>query len=134
MSPTPPTGAICLDTSAWIEITHAGSNAQTFAALLTTGQPVIVSAISLYEIARYTTRVAGEAAAEELLTFLRQHTIVPVTDTIATLAATLGPRHQLAMADAIIYATAQTQNATLWTQDADFKKLPQVQYLPKSQP
>jgi predicted nuclease of predicted toxin-antitoxin system len=46
----------------------------------------------------------------------------------ATPAATLGIRHQLAMADALIYATARHQSATLWTQDADFKDLPHVRY------
>lgn len=125
---------ICLDSSGWIEITHAGANAAAFAEALTAAAPVVVSTISLYEIARYTTRVAGEAAAGELLAFLQQHAVIPVTPEIATLAATLGIRHQLAMADALIYATAQNQNATLWTQDADFKDLPHVRYFPKSQP
>lgn len=44
------------------------------------------------------------------------------------LAASLGPKHKLAMADALIYATAITHNATLWTQDADFEDLPRVRY------
>ncbi len=91
--------SICLDSSGWIEITHAGAN----------------------------------AAADELLAFLQQHAVIPVTPEIATLAATLGIRHQLAMADALIYATARHQNASLWTQDADFKDLPHVRYFPKIQ-
>lgn len=123
--------SICLDSSGWIEITHDGSNAKAFAKALSSTAPIIVSTISLYEIARYTIRVAGESAAEELLTFIRQHVVTPVTPEIATLAATLGIRHQLAMADALIYATAQIQNATLWTQDNDFKGLPNVRYFPK---
>ena len=76
-------------------------------------------------------RFAGEAAADELLAFLHQHSVVPVIPEIAALAATLGLRHQLAMADALIYATAQNQNATLWTQDADLQGLPNVRYFPK---
>lgn len=125
--------AICLDSSGWIEITHDGPNAKAFAKALSSAAPLIVSTITLYEIARYTTRVATEAAADELLAFLQQHTVIPVTPEIATLAPALGLRHQLAMADALIYATAQTQNATLWTQDADFKGLPQVKYFQKTQ-
>jgi predicted nucleic acid-binding protein len=38
------------------------------------------------------------------------------------------------MADAIIYATTKTQNATLWTQDNDFEGLPHVKYYPKIRP
>ncbi len=126
--------SICLDSSAWIEITHDGANAAAFAEALASTAPVIVSTICLYEIARYTTRVAGQAATEELLTFIQQHTIIPVSAEIATLAATLGTRHQLAMADALIYATALNHNATLWTQDDDFKGLPHVKYFPKAKP
>ena len=35
------------------------------------------------------------------------------------------------MADSIIYATAKCFNATVWTQDVDFKGLPNVEYIPK---
>ena len=122
---------ICLDSSGWIEITHDGANAKAFSQALSSSSPVIISTISLYEIARYTLRVAGEAATEELLTFLHQHTVTPVTPAIAILAATLGSRHKLAMADALIYATARNEKATLWTQDDDFQGLPQVRYFPK---
>lgn len=41
----------------------------------------------------------------------QQHTIAPVSPEIATLAATLGVRHKLAMADALIYATALSHHA-----------------------
>ncbi len=122
---------ICLDSSGWIEITHDGANAKSFAKALSSSSPVIVSTISLYEIARYTLRVAGEAATEQLLAFLHLHAITPVTPEIAILAATLGTRHKLAMADSLIYATAQNRNATLWTQDVNFEGLPNVRYFPK---
>ena len=91
--------SICLDSSAWIEITHDRPNAATFAEALASTAPVIVPTICLYEIAGYTTRVAGQAATEELLTFIQQHTIAPISADIATLAATLGAAHKLAMAD-----------------------------------
>jgi predicted nucleic acid-binding protein len=121
----------CFDTSALIEITHAGPNATKFAKALAKAETVSISTISLYEIARYTTQAAGETATAEILAFLHQYHITPVTAEIAELAATLATLHKLAMADAIIYATAKTQNATLWTQDDDFKNLPNVKFLPK---
>jgi predicted nucleic acid-binding protein len=121
----------CLDTSAWIEITHAGPNAPKFAKAVEKAETLIVSTISIYEIARYTTRVADENATAEILSFLYQYDPTPITSEIAELAATLGPRHKLAMADAFIYATTLNQNATLWTQDEDFKGLPNVKYFPK---
>jgi predicted nucleic acid-binding protein len=126
--------AICLDTSGWIEITHAGPNATKFAKAVTDATSLFVSTISFYEIAKYTNRVAGEDATEEILTLLRQYLVTPVSHEIATLAASLGVRHKLAMADALIYATARGQNAILWTQDLDFKGLPHVKYFPKGEP
>ena len=124
----------CLDTSAWVEITHNGPNAATFAKALAKAESIIVSAITLYEIARYTNRVAGENATAEILGFLHQYNPIPVTAHIAELAANLGSRHKLAMADALIYATARAHSATLWTQDDDFNGLPHVNYHPKTKP
>lgn len=122
---------ICLDTSGWIEIAHDGANGKQFAEALTTVGPIIVSTISLYEIARYTRRVADDATTRAILEFVEQHTVTPVTREVAALAASLGSRHQLAMADALIYATALYCKATLWTQDADFEGLPRVRLFSK---
>jgi predicted nucleic acid-binding protein len=121
----------CLDTSAWIEITHDGPNAPKFAKAVEKAETIIVSTISIYEIARYTTRVADENATAEILSCLYQYNPTSITSEIAELAATLGPRHKLAMADALIYATARSHNATLWTQDSDFEGLPHVKYFPQ---
>jgi predicted nucleic acid-binding protein len=52
--------------------------------------------------------------------------MIPLTDSIAYLAADLSFRHGLGMADAIIYATGKDQNAQIVTGDADLKDLPGV--------
>jgi|GEM_PF-2749803 len=57
-----------------------------------------------------------------------------LTPTICTEAARISLHHKLPMPDSIIYATAQSLYATVWTQDADFKDLPAVKFLPKVQP
>mgnify|MGYP001237704720 CR=1 FL=1 len=46
-------------------------------------------------------------------------------------AARLAIEHRMAMADGVMFATAQRHRATLWTQDADFEGLPGVKYLAK---
>jgi len=48
------------------------------------------------------------------------------------LAADIAREHKLAMADAIIYATARQYQATLVTSDARFESLPQVLFYPKT--
>lgn len=55
--------------------------------------------------------------------------MVPLTESIALLAADLSLREGLAMADAIVYATAKDQGAEVVTGDADLKDLPGVVYV-----
>ena len=43
----------------------------------------------------------------------------------------MGRRHHLALADSIVYATAQMHGAKLWTQDAAFKDLDGVHFVAK---
>lgn len=58
---------------------------------------------------------------------IRATRIIPLTESLALLAADVSLEHGLAMADAIVYATAQDQNARLVTSDADFQDLPTVE-------
>ena len=67
-------------------------------------------------------RVAGLMAFGQIIDFDRE---------VALVAAPLSTQYKLAMADSIIYATAQMRNATLWTQDEDFASLQGVKYFPK---
>ncbi|MCP4662434.1 MAG: type II toxin-antitoxin system VapC family toxin, partial [bacterium] len=46
-------------------------------------------------------------------------------------AADLSLEFRLAMADAIVYATARSYQVELVTSDADFVDLPEVTYIPK---
>jgi predicted nuclease of predicted toxin-antitoxin system len=49
-------------------------------------------------------------------------------------AAQNAARYKLAMADAIIWQTAQVNQAMLYTQDADLQDLPGVVYQAKARP
>jgi predicted nucleic acid-binding protein len=60
---------------------------------------------------------------------LSANPVVQLTESIAYLAADLSLRHGLAMADAIVYATAKDQDAQVVTGDADLKDLPGVIYV-----
>ena len=56
-------------------------------------------------------------------------TLMLLAASIALLAADVSLRHGLAMADAIVYATAKDQDAEVVTGDADLKDLPGVVYV-----
>ena len=61
---------------------------------------------------------------------MEQGELVALDAPLALDAAVQGMQHQLPLADSIIYATARKYGAVLWTQDADFKGLTDVEYLP----
>lgn len=60
--------------------------------------------------------------------------IVHVDPALALRAADLSLEQRLAMADAIILATARLYDAELVTSDRDFESIPGVTFLPKPAP
>ena len=60
----------------------------------------------------------------EAVSALRRATIAPVDESLALEAADLSLTLGLAMADALVYATARRFRATLVTGDTDFEGLP----------
>lgn len=65
-----------------------------------------------------------EERAVEAVAALHRARIVPVDEPLALEAADISLRYGLAMADSLVYATAQRHGATLVTGDADFDGLP----------
>ena len=55
-----------------------------------------------------------------------RHTVVPVDQEIALSAAAISNQHGLAMADALLYATAEKLAAEFVTSDTHFKNFPRV--------
>src|SRR5690606_27295300 len=88
--------------------------------------------IVLYEVYKKIKRERGEETAILFSGRLHATRVVQLTESIAYLAADIRLRHGLAMADAIVYATAQDQNADVVTGDADLKDLPGVVQLSES--
>ena len=67
-----------------------------------------------------------EDRAVTAVSALRHATIVPVDESLALDAADIALTHRLAMADALVYATARRHDATLVTTDTDFEGLPET--------
>jgi len=59
---------------------------------------------------------------------MQQGAVVDLDARLALLAARISLERKLPMADSVILATARAYGATVWTQDADFKDLPGVQF------
>ena len=65
---------------------------------------------------------------------MRSHDVVLLDEQLAMEAADFSVQYGLAMADAIVYATARSLDAALVTSDAHFADLPNVTYVPKPTP
>jgi len=64
---------------------------------------------------------------------MKQGQTVALTKNISMKAAKLSLEHKIPMADSIIPATGRLYQATVWTQDADFKRLNDVKFIPKKE-
>lgn len=120
---------ILLDSSGWIEFFTDGPLADRYAAYLTPRYQVITPTIVLYEVYKKIKREKGEETALLFAGRLSATQVIQLTESIALLAADVSLRHGLAMADAIVYATAKDQDAEVVTGDADLKDLPGVVYV-----
>ena len=120
---------ILLGSSGWVELFTEGPFAYRYAGYLSSLYEIITPTIVLYEVYKKIKRERGEETAILFSGRLHATNVVQLTQSIAYLAADISLRHGLAMADAIVYATALDQNADVVTGDADLKDLPGVVYV-----
>jgi predicted nucleic acid-binding protein len=91
-------------------------------------EELMVSTINLYEVYKKILLEKNEDAALQAIGLMQQAKVAEITSSIAIMAAKLSYELKLPMADSLIYSTARTHDATVWTQDADFKDLEEVKY------
>lgn len=120
---------ILVDSSGWLEYFMNGSLAEKYAGYLSKPDHVLTPTIVLYEVFKVLKSQLGEEHALDAVTQMGKTNIVPLTDSLAYHAANLSLEYKLAMADSIIYATANVHQVMLATSDVDFKGLPKVTYL-----
>jgi predicted nucleic acid-binding protein len=117
-----------VDSSGWLEYFADAPNAGFFAAAIEDVAELVVPTISLFEVFKRVLQQAGEDQALEAAAFMLQGRVVDLDARLALSAARLSDQLKLPMADSIMLATARQQGAVLWTQDADFATIPEVQY------
>jgi toxin FitB len=123
-----------VDSSAWLEYFADGPNAEHFADAIEDTSALVVPSITLLEVFKRISRQRDEATALQYVAVMQQGRVVALDAALALRAATLGLRHKLPLADSIIYATAQNDQAIVWTQDSDFDGLAGVRYWPGGKP
>lgn len=121
-----------VDSSAWLSYFAGDKNSEIFAIAIENIDELLVPSITITEIFKSILRQRGEEAALAAIAHIEQANVISLDSGLAIDAATFGVMHKLPLADSIIFATANKYKATLWTQDIDFKGLPNVEYYSKS--
>jgi toxin FitB len=119
-----------VDSSAWLEYFADGPNAGFFESPITRKSELIVPTVVIFEVCKRILQQHGEEEALRAVSALHGGTIIALSAELAVLAAGISYELKLPMADSLILATAQAHNAVIWTQDADFRDLPNVKFRP----
>jgi predicted nucleic acid-binding protein len=120
-----------VDSSAWLEYFANGPNAAFFGKPIEEPDELIVPALTIYEVFKRVLQQRDEGSALRAVAVMQQGTVVDLDARLALSAARVSLDTKLPMADSVVLATARLHGATLWTQDADFEKLPGVRYRPR---
>lgn len=120
--------AVVIDSSGWLEYFLEGPLASAYAKHVK-APDVLVPTIVLYDVYKILKTRLERAHTARAMAQMTERRTVPLEDNLALTAAEISLAHNLPMADAIIYATAQQHEARLITSDAHFAELPGVEYI-----
>ncbi len=120
-----------VDSCGWLEYFADGPNADFFAPSIKDTGRLIVPTICLLEVFKRILQQRDENAALQAMAAMYQGKVVDLDASLAISAAKISADMNLPLADSVVLAAAQANNATVWTQDADFKNLPGVKYKKK---
>jgi predicted nucleic acid-binding protein len=120
-----------IDSSGWLEYFARGTNASFFAPVVKATDTLVVPTVCMYEVFKHLLTQRGEEDALQAIGVMSLGIIADLTREIAVNTANISNEFKIAMADSIILAITRANNATLWTQDADFEDIGGVQYIEK---
>jgi len=122
-----------VDSSAWLEYFGDGPNSSEFAKAIEAPDELVVPALTLFEVFKRTHQIKGETTALEVIAVMLQGRVIELSANLAIDAARLSLESGLALADSIVLATARAEDAVLWTQDAHFEGLENVEFREKQE-
>ena len=120
-----------VDSSGWLAYFADEPNAKHYLAPLNEPASLVVPTVTIYEVFKVVLRESSENEALQAAVAMQKGKVVDLTASMAIAASKLSLEHKLPMADSIILATAKDFEATIWTQDSDFKNIDNVKYFPK---
>ena len=123
---------VIVDSCGWLEWFTDGKLADAYQKYLADQDNLLVPAIIVYEVYKVLKREVGEEKALLAAGYMKNSPVTPLDETLALAAADIALQESLALADAIIVATARAHKCTIISSDSDLKDLPNVDYIPKN--
>ena len=120
-----------VDTCGWLEYIADSVNAVNFEKAILNIEELIVPTIVIYEVFKKIVNDYDEDKALMITAHMKLGKVVDFDEATAIYAAKISSEKKLAMADSIIYATAERHGAVVYTQDDHFSKLKNVKYFKK---
>jgi len=120
-----------VDSSGWLAYFADEPNAKHFLTPLNDTDSLVVPTVTIYEVFKVVLRESSENEALQVAVAMQKGRVVDLTASMAIAASKISLEHKIPMADSIIIATAKEFEATIWTQDSDFKNIDDVKYFPK---
>jgi predicted nucleic acid-binding protein len=117
-----------VDSSGWLEYFADGPNADYFSVPIEDTESLIVPTINLYEVFKRILQQRDETEALNKIAFMQLGKVIDLSSPTALHAAKISADLKIPMADSIMLASARELDALLWTQDADFKGLKDVNF------
>ena len=120
-----------VDSCGWLEYFADDPNADFFAPAIEDTENLIVPTICILEVFKRILQQRDEDSSLQAVAVMNQGIVIDLSTAIGLRAAKLGHERKLRLADSVVLATAQIQNAVILTQDADFKNVPNIKYIQK---
>jgi predicted nucleic acid-binding protein len=117
---------LLVDSSGWIEFFTDGPLVAEYSKYLKDLTRLVTPTIVLYEVYKKIKRERTEEDALFAVSLINRTSVIPLSESLALLAADLSLKHSLPMADAIVYTTALEKNCKVVTSDTHFKGLDRV--------
>lgn len=118
-----------VDSCGWIEYFADSAYADFYSEAIENTSNLIVPVICIMEVFKKIYLERNENSALVAVSHMRQGTVIPLTESIALTAASLGTEKKLPFADSIIYAIGTISDSEIYTQDNHFRGLSGVRFL-----
>lgn len=121
---------VLIDSWAWIEYFKGSEAGKKIKRVIDDDEEAIISTINLAEVYRWILKFYDSKMADEKASIMKKRCfVISVDEGIAIEGAKLRHGLKLGLGDALVQATAKSENAKVLTGDPDFKELENVIYI-----